>query len=217
MSLRSTSRDRGPAIANCAHCSETETSCTSSAGHSTCAQNSRCCMVRTAFAVVRHHDEALGREPRHRAVVHHEAVLAQQQRIARLADRKRREGVGADPVEEHGGIRALDLDLAEGRDVAHADAAARGGDFAVDGFEPVLLAGARVILRAQPRAGFDEHGALLRRPLVRGREPDRTEVAAAVMARPSRRSSPARRAGGTWWCRPAECCGRKARRGSQGR
>ena len=54
--------------------------------------------------------------------------------------------------------------------------------FAVDGFEPVLLAGARVILRAQPRAGFDEHRALLRRPLMRGREPDRAEIAAAMMA-----------------------------------
>ena len=90
-----------------------------------------------------HHDEALGRKPRDRAVVHHEAVLAQQQRVARLADRERREGVGADAVEENGGVRALDLDLAEGRDVAHADATAGRCHFSVDGFQPVLLAGPR--------------------------------------------------------------------------
>ena len=60
-------------------------------------------------------------EPRRGAVVEHEAVLAQHQPIARLADRQRREGVGIDAVEEDAGVRPLHVDLAERRHVAHAD------------------------------------------------------------------------------------------------
>ena len=48
----SRSRVFGPAIENCAHWSDTEVSCTSSSGNSTCRQNSRCCITSPALAVV---------------------------------------------------------------------------------------------------------------------------------------------------------------------
>jgi hypothetical protein len=69
------------------------------------------------------HQEMLVAEARGGAVVHDEAVLAQHQAIARLADRQRREAVDVDPVEEGRRRPALHVDLAEGRDVADADAA----------------------------------------------------------------------------------------------
>src|ERR1044072_7910250 len=110
---------------------------------------------------------SLHREPRRGAVVHHEAVLAQHQPVARLADGKRGKGVAIDAVKESGSVRALDLDLAGGGEVAHADTVARRRPLSVDGLEPVLLSPARIVLRAQPLAGFDAHRALLARPLMR--------------------------------------------------
>ena len=140
------------------------------------------------------HEEALGREPRGRAVVHHEAVLAQHQAVARLADRQRREGVGVDAVEERRRVGALDLDLAERRDVADADAARARRHLAVHGLEPVLLARARIILRAQP----------LRRSRRRprpARPPIDARAAAASAGNPCRDDG-----------RPARRCHRRVRR-----
>jgi GAF domain-containing protein len=81
---------------------------------------------------------------------------------------------------ELGGIRALQVDLAERRHIAHADAGANGAHLAVHALEPIGLAGPRIPLRAQPIARLGEHGALLLRPLVGGRQPRRLEVLAAV-------------------------------------
>ena len=49
----------------------------------------------------RRHEVVVVGEARGGAVVEREAVLAEHQAVARLADRQRREGVGIDPVEEH--------------------------------------------------------------------------------------------------------------------
>ena len=87
--LRSTSRERGPATENCAHCSVTEANCTSSSGHSHWWQNSRCCITLPALAVVVVTMKRSAAEPRGGAVVQHEAVLAQHQAVARLADGER--------------------------------------------------------------------------------------------------------------------------------
>ena len=78
---------------------------------------------------------------RSRAVVHDEAVFAQHQAIAHFPDRQRREHVDVDAIEECARIRALDVDLAERRDITNADARAHRRDFACHGFEPVLFAG----------------------------------------------------------------------------
>jgi hypothetical protein len=120
-------------------------------------------------------------QPRRGAVVEHEAVLAEHQPVARLAERQRRESVGIDPVEKGAGVPALDVDLAEGRNVAHADPPTDIGDFTVHRVLR-LLAGPPVIERAQPRPGFDKHRALLLGPPMRRREPCRAEIRPAMMA-----------------------------------
>ena len=131
----------------------------------------------------RRHEEAFGREPRGRAIVHHEAVLAQHQAIARPADGQRGERVAIYAVEEHAGIGAFDLDLAQGRDIAHTHGTTRRPHLAADGFKPVRLGIARIILRAQPLARLDEHRALLGGPGMRRREPRWTKILAAMVAR----------------------------------
>ena len=52
------------------------------------------------------------------AVIEHHAVLAQHDAVAGAADRKRRDSVGVEEIEEAAGIGALDIDLAERRHVA---------------------------------------------------------------------------------------------------
>ena len=145
---------------------------------------------------------ALGRDARDGAVVHHDAVLAQHQRVARAAHGERVQAVGVDAFEQGECVRALHLDLAERGDIAHAHGVAHGGGFARYGFQPVCLAGLREVLRAQPFARFDEHRAAALRPGMRGREAGGAELAAAV--------------------RPGECAkcygrvGRAERRGAGG-
>ena len=77
-----------------------------------------------AFAVVVVIMIALLADARERAVVHDDAVLAQHQAVARLADRQAAQRVAIDAVEELGRVGALDVDLAQGRDVGDAGAAA---------------------------------------------------------------------------------------------
>ena len=99
-SLRRTSRERGPAIENCAHCSLTDESCTSSSGHSHLVAELH--MLQHLGGVGRGggDDEAVLGQPRGGAVVEHEAVLAQHQAVARPADRELGPGVGVEPVQE---------------------------------------------------------------------------------------------------------------------
>ncbi len=120
-------------------------------------------------------------EPRGGAVVEHEPVLAQHQPVARFADRQRREGVGIDAVEEDAGVFPLHVDLAEGRDIAHPGLTAHRRHFAVHRILG-LLAPFRVVKRAKPGPGLDEHRPLLHGVSVRRRKPGGAEVGAAVMA-----------------------------------
>src|SRR4029453_12374581 len=119
-------------------------------------------------------------EARGGAVVEHEAVLAQHHAVARLTDGERREGVAIDAVEEDSGVAALHVDLAERRDIAHADVATDIRHLAVDRVL-WLLASARVIERAEPRPGLDEHGSLPLGPLVRWGKARRAKIGPAVM------------------------------------
>ncbi len=85
---------------------------------------------------------------------------------------------------------------------------------AVDRLAPVGLAGAREVLGAQPRPGFDEDGALLLRPGVRRREPCRTEMLAAVVTR--ERADRDRRVGRTEGRRPGRRDGAAGQRRHHG-
>ena len=127
----------------------------------------------------RRHDEMVLAEPRGRAVVVGDAVFAQHQAVAHLADRQLGEAVGVELVEEFRGVAALDIDLAQGRDIADADRAAGLQDLPVDRLPPVVLARPRKPLGAQPHAGLDEDGALPGRPVVARRQPRRAEFLAA--------------------------------------
>jgi hypothetical protein len=68
----------------------------------------------------RGHQEILLAESPGGAVVEDQAVLAQHQAVARLADSQGRKQVGIDAVEELGCVRTLDGDLAERRDIDDA-------------------------------------------------------------------------------------------------
>ena len=76
---------------------------------------------------------------------------------------------------------ALHVDLAEGRHVAHPDLVSHRPRFAVHRILR-LLAGLRVIERAQPRPGLDEHRALLLGPSVRWCQPRWAKILRPVMA-----------------------------------
>ena len=127
------------------------------------------------------HEPVLFAEPCDGAVVHHTPVLAQHHAVAGATDGERLPAVRVEALDELQRVGTLELDLAERRDIAEPHRRAHGLHLADHGRQPVGLAGVREVLRAQPRAGFDEHRTLLARPLVRGREPRRSEVRSAVM------------------------------------
>src|SRR6202034_673492 len=107
-------------------------------------------------------------EPRGGAVVHHEAVLAQHDSVTRLADRKRRECIDVEPIEQRARVRAMDVDLAEGRDVADPAAFTGHRSPRVYVLQPIAFSRPCEPLRALPQARIDESGALFDRPLVAG-------------------------------------------------
>jgi hypothetical protein len=77
-------------------------------------------------------------EARGGAVIVDDAVLAQHEAVARLADGERREGVAVEPVEEGARVLALHIDLAESGDIAKPHTGARGQHLARGGRQPVL-------------------------------------------------------------------------------
>ncbi len=119
---------------------------------------------------------------RRRPVIHHDAVLAQHDAVARPPDRQRAHHVDVDAVEKFSRVRAMHLDLAESRDIADADTVSHRRHFANDGRQPIVFARLRVVLRAQPKACLDEHRAPLLRPVVRGGKPRRLEMLLPMLA-----------------------------------
>ena len=55
-------------------------------------------------------------------VIHHHAIILQHQPIAAFAYAELEPAVGVEPVQEFGRVRALNVDLAEGRGVEEAGA-----------------------------------------------------------------------------------------------
>ncbi|SVJ77934.1 Uncharacterised protein [Klebsiella pneumoniae] len=115
------------------------------------------------------------------AVVEDHPVFLAHQAVARLADVELGPGVGVDPVEELPRVRALDVDLAQGRGVEQADRLAHRAAFAGHGGVHVLAA-AREVPRPLPLADVFELGAVLHVPGVQGGEAHRFEQVPAVAA-----------------------------------
>ena len=67
------------------------------------------------------HDEMIIGHAGCRAVIHDETVIAQHQPIADLADGQFGKTVAVDTVDEFAGISPLDINLAEGRDIADTE------------------------------------------------------------------------------------------------
>ena len=160
-----TSRERGPATANCAQWSVTSVSTRSRCAQCVCRWNSRCSSTARAVGGRRRHEEVLGCEPGSRAVVEQDAVVAQHDAVAATADRERRECIRVDEIEEARGIRAANIDLAERRHVGDADGATHGARFLQDRIPAGLL---RVDERAQPQTRRHEGRAGGFVPVVEG-------------------------------------------------
>ncbi len=129
------------------------------------------------------HDPAVGAEARRRAVVHDEAVLAQHDAVARLADRQRRERVDVHPVEQGADVGPLKLDLAEGRDVDQPDRAAHRPHLASrpSASSPFPLSAGNMRRAATAPVSTKTAPALFRKRVGR-REAGRPEIDAAMVA-----------------------------------
>ena len=77
------------------------------------------------------HQETVFSQTHGDTVVKHHAVFVQHQAVAGLAHFQLQPGVGVQPVQELGSVRALDVDLAQGGCIHDADAGAHGQHFAV--------------------------------------------------------------------------------------
>ena len=210
--LASTSRERGPATENCAHCSVTETICTSSSGHSTWWQNSRCCSTLAGVGRRGRDDEMLlgraGSRCRRRARSRPRAASG---RSARCPTGSVEQRVDVDAVEERGRVGALHVDLAERRDIADADRLrAPSHASRVDALLPVVspACGYYCARSHSPVSTNTAPCACAQR--VRRRQARRPEVLAAVRAGERADATRAYRAGGTWSCRSRGSCGRSA-------
>ncbi|OMP13232.1 hypothetical protein COLO4_02038, partial [Corchorus olitorius] len=111
------------------------------------------------------HQEVVVGETGGDAVVEDHAVFLAHQAVAGLADVQLGPGVGVDAVEEFPRVLALDVDLAQGRGVEQADAAAHGQALAIDrGMQ--VLARLGEVPGALPLADVLEQRALLEVPGV---------------------------------------------------
>ena len=133
----------------------------------------------------RHEIAGLG-EARGRAVVEHEAVVVQHHAIARLAHGELGETVDIDAVEEFRGVRPLDVDLAEGRDIGDADALAHQPHLLDIGLAHVI-AGPAVAPGRMPGPGLDHLAAVRECQSCSGERRMRAEMMAACCARRARR------------------------------
>ncbi len=154
------------------------------------------------------HVEMVFRDAAGDAVIEHHAVFAAHEAVAALAGLQLGPGVGVDHVEEPGGIRALDVDLAEGRGVDDADGVAGRLHFAVDRVMHAL-AGLRIVPGAVPLADAARTARRARHAIDASASCGSGRGSRLVRARRTRRRSPACRAGGRWWCRlpgSRRCC-----------
>ena len=97
-------------------------------------------------------------------VIEDHAVLAQHQAIAAAALRQSLPAVGIDAVEKFSRVRALDINLAQGRGIHQAQGGPRGQNLAVNcrrhGFANPISAKVGIIIRSQPLAHRLERRAI---------------------------------------------------------
>ena len=141
----------------------------------------------------RGHQEIVVAEPPGGAVVERDAVLAQHQAVARLADGQRRKHVGVDAVEKRRRIRPLHGDLAERGDIDDAGAGAHRSRLAHIG---LLDAFARLAVdhRPEPQSGGIHPRAMLDVPVMHRRQPLGLQVAVALGGERAKRDRRKRRA-----------------------
>ncbi len=126
-------------------------------------------------------EEAVLGQAQHRAVVDHHPVDPAHDAVADRADLQVAHQVRVEHVEQHGGVGALHVDLAERGAVEDADAGARRGALAQHRGLHVLT-GLRVEARALPLADVLEDGPGGDVPVVQGGDPLRVEQPPAVAA-----------------------------------
>ncbi len=85
--------------------------------------------------------------------------------VACAANGQIRKCVDVKPVEKDAGVGTMQLDLAQGRDVAEPHAGANGLHFTTDALQPGPFTGPGEILRAQPRSCFHEDRVLQPSPI----------------------------------------------------
>ena len=163
----------------------------SSSGPEASRANSRCAMHLLRRRGRRGKEESVLPEPRHRAVVHDEAILAQHQPVAHPSDRQRRHGVGIDPVEERAasGPATSILPRVETSQTPTAarTTAPRGRSACRQSVSPAC----GKHCGAHPEPGLDEPRARAAAPACGGGQPRRAEARAARAGRRAPRSAPA--------------------------
>ena len=110
-------------------------------------------------------------QPRAGAVIHDMPVLAQHQPIAHAPHLQRAEDVGIDEIQQLGRIRPLDVDLAQGGDIADPHGVAHEAHLPVAGLAPCRLAAARKEARTIPQPRLDHRRAHAAALGVAGGEP----------------------------------------------
>ena len=138
----------------------------------------------------RRHQVVRRRETRHRAVVEHDAVVAQHHAIAAAADGERVPAVDVDAIQEFRDVLPLQFDLAQRRYVDDPDV---GADIPGLAKRRIVrrFAGARIRVRTLPESGVDEPRAV------------RDDASRASPSSASARDALLRRCPGTHPARPA--------------
>ena len=128
-----------------------------------------------------HHKMVVGQAGRY-AVVEDHAVFFAHQAVAGLAHVELGPGVGVDTVEKFAGIRALNVDFAQGRGIEHTDAVTYGLALALDR-RMHIFAITREVPRAFPLADIFKFSALLHMPGLQRGVAHRLEDMPAMAAR----------------------------------
>ena len=174
-----TSRERGPTTGNVTHCSVTDVQCT---------RSSRPLRLQPLLHPVEdlrraarggEDEETVVGQAQHRAVVDDHPVDPAHHAVADRADLQVAHHVRVEPVEQHGGVGALHVDLAERRPVEDADPGARRGALAQDRGVHVLT-GPRVEAGALPLTDVLEDRSGLDVPVVQAGDPLGVEQPPAV-------------------------------------
>ena len=128
-----------------------------------------------------HQEMVLSQSHRHTIVKHH-AVFVEHEAVAAFAHFQLGPGVAVQPVEQHGGVRPLNVNLAQRRCIQRADTAAHRQHLACHGGVQVFAA-FRVVPGPFPLSDILKQGAMAGMPVMDGGGADRVKQVAQFMAR----------------------------------